>query len=129
VVGAGPIGLEIAAALRTKGLEVIVVEMLSFAMPRALDRDMAKLVEQSLNESGIKLLFNKSVDSMNGSPVSSVSVGGVAIDTDMVILASGVRANLEIAKNAGIELGKWGIKTNPGMETNIKGIYAIGDWH
>lgn len=127
VVGAGPIGLEIAVALRTKGLEVVVVEMLSFAMPRALDGDMARLAEHSLEENGIKLLFNKSVESMNGSPVSSVSVGGVAIDTDMVILASGVRADLEIAKNAGIELGKWGIKTNSGMETNIKGIYAIGD--
>jgi NADPH-dependent 2,4-dienoyl-CoA reductase/sulfur reductase-like enzyme len=127
VIGAGPIGLEIAVALRTIGLEVAVVEMLSFAMPRAFDRDMAKLVEQSLKESGIKLLFNKSVESINGSPVSSVSVGGVAIDTEMVILASGVRANFEITKNAGIEHGKWGIKTNVGMETNIKGIYAVGD--
>ncbi len=127
VIGAGPIGLEIAVALRTKGLEVVVIEMLSFAMPRALDRDMAKLVEQSLKESGIRLLFNKSVESINGSPVRSVSVGGEAIETDMVILASGVRADFEITKNAGIEHGKWGIKTNAKMETNIKGIYAVGD--
>lgn len=127
VIGAGPIGLEIAVALRTKRLEVMVVEMLSFAMPRALDRDMAKLVEQSLKESGIELVFEKSVESIIGTPVSSVSVGGKAIETDMVILASGVRANFEITKNAGIEHGKWGIKTNGGMETNIKGIYAVGD--
>jgi NADH oxidase (H2O2-forming) len=127
VVGAGPIGLEIAVALRTRGLEVTVVEMLSFAIPRALDRDMARLVEQSLRDTGINLLFNKTVESINGSPVNAVSVSGETIETDMVILASGVRANLEIAKNAGIELGKWGIKTNSGMETNIKDVYAIGD--
>lgn len=127
VVGAGPIGLEISAALRTKGLEIVVVEMLSCAMPRALDRDMAKLVEKTLSDSAIRSMFNKSVDSINGSPVSSVLVGGEMIDADIVILASGVRANLDMAKNAGIEIGKWGIKTNAGMETNIKGIYAIGD--
>ena len=127
VVGAGPIGLEIAVALRTKGLEVVVVEMLSFAVPRALDRDMAKLVERPLEASGIKLIFNKSVKSINGPPVNSVSVGGEIIETYMVILASGVRANFELAKNAGIEHGNWGIRTNAGMETKIKGIYAVGD--
>jgi NADPH-dependent 2,4-dienoyl-CoA reductase/sulfur reductase-like enzyme len=127
VVGAGPIGLEICSALRTKGLEVVVVEMLSCAMPRALDRDMAKYVEKSLGENGIKSMFNKSVDSINGSPVSSVSVGDEKIDADIVILASGVRSNFAMEKNAGIEPGKWGIKTNAAMETNIKGIYAIGD--
>jgi len=127
VVGAGPIGLEIAVALRRKGLEVAVVEMLSHAFPRALDRDMAKLVEQSLEGSRIKLLFNKTVSSINGSPVDSVSLGEEVMKTDMAVLASGVRANLEMAKNAGIETGKWGIKTNSRMETNVKGIYAVGD--
>jgi NADH oxidase (H2O2-forming) len=127
VVGAGPIGLEICEALRTKGLDVVVVEMLSFAMSRAIDRDMAKFVEKYLTENGIKLIFNKSVDSINGSPVSSVSVGDEIIEADIVILASGVRATFDMVKNAGIELGKWGIKTNAAMETNIKGIYAIGD--
>ena len=127
VVGAGPIGLEISAALQTKGLEVVVVEMLSYAMSRALDRDMARFVEKSLSDSAIRLVFNKSVDSINGSPVSSVSVGDEIIEADIVILASGVRANFDMAKNAGIDLGKWGIKTNAGMQTNIKGIYAAGD--
>lgn len=127
VVGAGPIGLEICAALGKKGLDVVVVEMLSCAMSRALDADMAKPVEKYISESGIKLIFNKSVDSINGSPVSSVSAGDEIIEADIVIMASGVRSNFDIVKNAGIELGKWGIKTNAAMETNIKGIYAIGD--
>lgn len=127
VVGAGPIGLEIAVALREKGLEVTVVEMLTYALPRALDKDMAKMVEQSLDKRLIKLMLNKTVNSINGSPVESVSVGDETIVTDMVVLASGVRANLDMVKNAGVEIGKWGIKTNERMETGIKGIYAIGD--
>jgi NADH oxidase (H2O2-forming) len=127
VVGAGPIGLEIAVALKEKGLDVVVVEMLSYALPRALDRDMAKVVEQSLEDNQIKLLMNKTVNSIDGQPVESVSVSGERIKTDMVVLASGVRANLDIPKNAGIEIGKWSIKTNARMETNIKDIYAVGD--
>lgn len=127
VVGAGPIGLEIAVALRTKGLDVTVVEMLAYAFPRALDKDMAKMVERRVEGEGIKLIMNKSVSSINGSPVSSINVGEEIIGTDMVILASGVRANIDIAKNAGIEVGKWGIRTNSRMETNIRGIYAVGD--
>ncbi|KCZ72660.1 NAD(P)H-nitrite reductase [Candidatus Methanoperedens nitroreducens] len=127
VVGAGPIGLEIAVALKEKGLDVFVVEMLSSALPRALDRDMAKVVERSLEERQIRLLLNKTVGSINGTPVESVSIDNEIIRTDMVILAAGVRANVDIAKNAGIEVGRWGIKTNASMETNIKGIYAVGD--
>ncbi len=127
VVGAGPIGLEIAVALRTKGLDVTVVEMLAYAFPRALDKDMAKLVERKVEDGGIKLIMNKSVSSINGLPVSSVNVGEEIIETDMVVLASGVRANVDIAKNAGIDVGKWGIRTNSRMETNVRGIYAVGD--
>jgi len=127
VVGAGPIGLEIAVALNKKDMDVTVVEMLANALPRALDKDMAKLVERSVQGSGIRLIMNKSVSSINGLPVISVNVGEEVIETDMVILASGVRANIDIAKNAGIEVGKWGIRTNSRMETNIRGIYAVGD--
>ncbi len=127
VVGAGPIGLEIAVALKKRGLDIQVVEMLEYAFPRALDKDMAKIVERYVEGSGIKLLMNKSVSSINGSPVNSVNLDEEIIETDMVILASGVRANVDIAKNAGIEMGKWGIRTNSRMETNIKGIYAAGD--
>ncbi len=127
VVGAGPIGLEIAVALRKKGLDVTVIEMLAYALPRVLDRDMAKLVEDSLIECGITLLMNKNVSSVNGSPIESVSVGEEVMMTDMVILASGVRVKLDIAKNSCIEIGKWGIRTNARMETNIKNIYAVGD--
>lgn len=127
VVGAGPIGLEIALALHEKKLDVVVVEMLPNALPRALDRDMAKLVEKSLEDNNIKLLTNKTVKSIDGQPVESVLVGDEIIKTDMVVLASGVKADLDIAINAGIHIGRWGIKTNPRMETNIKDIYAVGD--
>jgi len=127
VIGAGPIGLEIAIALRRNKLDVVVVEMFSNALPRSLDPDMAKLVEKSLEDENIKLFTNKKVDSINGKTVESVIVGNDTIKTDMVVLASGVKADLDIAIDAGINIGKWGIKTNAKMETNIKDIYAAGD--
>lgn len=127
IIGAGPIGLEIAVALRNQNLDVIVVEMLPNALPRALDKDMAKIIEKSLDDDNIKLITGKAVDSINGKPVESVSIENNIIKTDMVILASGVKPDLDIATNAGIQIGRWGIKTNASMETNIKDIYAVGD--
>ena len=59
---------------------------------------------------------------------TGVRVAGEEIPADVVVVATGVRANVELAKNAGVELGeKRAIKTNLRMETNIKGIYAAGD--
>lgn len=125
VIGAGAIGLEVAFALSEK-LEVTVVEMLSHAFPKALDKDMAKPVEEYLESKRIRLLMNKTVESIS-TPVEHVYVRDEIIKTDMVVLASGVKANLDIARKAGIETGEWGIKTNARMETNIEDIYAVGD--
>ena len=127
IVDAGPIGLEIAVALAEKGLEVTVVEMMPTALPTALDKDMAKQVVKSLEKSGITFLMGKRVEAVSGSPVESVQVGNETIEAGLVILAAGVRANIDIAKNAGIDTGRWGIKTKPTMETSVKGIYAVGD--
>ncbi len=59
--------------------------------------------------------------------VTSITVNSKTIPVDMVIMASGVHANWDLAKDAGCELGNWGIRTNAKMETSIPGIYAIGD--
>lgn len=128
VVGAGAIGLEIAIALREKGLDVTVAEMLPNAFPNALDKDMSKILENYLSGKGIKLLMNQAVEKIVGDDwVESVIAGGQSHPAEMIIMASGVRANVDLARNAGIQVGKWAILTDERMETSVKDVYAIGD--
>ena len=128
VVGAGAIGLETAAAIAAHNIDVTIVEMLPHAFPRAIDPDIARVLEKSLKKSGIKLMMNATVEKVSGDDgVTSVTVNGKSIPADMVIMASGVRASWDLAKDAGCEPGNWGIKTNAKMETSIAGIYAAGD--
>jgi len=127
IIGAGLIGLEIAVALRERGLEVIIVEMLPYILPLVLDKDMSKDVEKELMGLGIGMITGCGVDEILGDEeVNACVIGVETIDTDFVINATGVRADVKLAKEAGINIGK-GIRVNESMETNIPGIYAVGD--
>lgn len=127
-LGAGAIGLETAVALRAAGLNVTIVEMLDWVMPRALDSDMAAVIQEHLEEKGIRVLCGKKLDEARGAgKLESVIVGGEEIATDVLVAAAGVRANVEAAAAAGIEVGKVGIVVNERLETSVPGIYAAGD--
>jgi NADH oxidase (H2O2-forming) len=129
IIGAGLIGLEVAVACNERGLKTTIVEFLPYVLPVLLDKGMADRVQATLEEKGIRIIVGKGAEEMLGKDkVTGVLVAGEEIPTDLVVVATGVRANTELAKNAGIELGeKKGIKTNLRMETNIKDVYAAGD--
>jgi NADH oxidase (H2O2-forming) len=129
IVGAGLIGLEVAVACLERGLKTTVVEFLPYVLPVLLDKGMADRVQKMLEEKGIRIILGKGAEEILGtSKVTGVLVAGEEIPADVVVVATGVRANVELAKNAGVELGeKRAIKTNLRMETNIKGVYAAGD--
>lgn len=129
VMGAGLIGLETAIGLQEKGLKVTVVEMLPQVLPLMLDADMAKGVQEMLQEKGINIVVGKAVEEILGTEkATGVKAGGEQFDADVIISAFGVRANTQLATNAGILLGDTkAIKTNARMETNIKDVYAVGD--
>ena len=129
IIGAGLIGLEVAVACLERGLKTTVVEFLPYVLPVLLDKEMADRVQAMLEEKGINIIVGKGAEEILGTDkVTGVRVAGEEIPADVVIVATGVRANTELAKNAGVELGETkGIKTNIRMETNIKGIYAAGD--
>ena len=129
IMGAGLIGLELAVGLIERGLTVTVVEMLPQILPQLLDADMATLVQQHLEEKGMKILLNKSVEEFLGDDkVRAIKAGGEVIEADLFISAFGVRANTKLAVEAGIPLGESkAIKTNLRMETEIRDIYADGD--
>jgi NADH oxidase (H2O2-forming) len=129
IMGAGFIGLELGVALIERGLQVTIVEMRPQILPQMLDIDMAKLVQEHLEQRGMKILLNTPVEEILGEcTVAAIKAGGEILTADMFINAFGVRANTELAVNADIPLGETqAIKTNTYMETAIKDVYAVGD--
>jgi len=129
VIGAGLIGLETAVAFAERGVNTTVVELLPQICPAMLDKDTANIIQKNLEEKGLKIITGKGVDEILGDDhVNAVSVAGEEIPADLVIVATGVRPNVQLAKNAGIEIGETGgIKTNMRMETSVKDVYAAGD--
>ena len=127
IIGGGMIGVELASLLCNK-LKVTLIELAPHLLYNAYDDELCEIVENKLREAGVEVLIGKRVEEIRGSEkVESVRVEGKEIKADMVIFATGVRANKELAENAGIQTGKFGIKVNERMETNMENVYAIGD--
>jgi len=130
VMGAGLIGLELGVALIERGLQVSIVEMMSQILPQLLDADMAKLVQAHLEQKGMEILLNRTVEEVLGeNKVSAIKTSdGETLTADIFISAFGVRANTKLAVDSGIPLGETqAIKTNTCMETEVADVYAVGD--
>jgi len=123
VIGAGAIGLEIAAALKENNIEVTVVDIMNNVLPNLIDSDMAEVIEDYLKENGIKLLLGKKVKKIEK---DKVKLEGGDLDCDCVMLAAGIEPNVKIIENTKIKKEK-GIIVNEKMETNVKDVYAAGD--
>ncbi|RLE52347.1 MAG: pyridine nucleotide-disulfide oxidoreductase, partial [Candidatus Methanomethylicota archaeon] len=106
VIGAGAIGLEVAEALVRRGLEVVVAEIMPRVLPTILDGDMAKILGEAIRSSGVQLMLNSKVEEILGdSKVKCALVGGVEVPCDIVIVATGVRPNIELARKIGVSIG------------------------
>ncbi|MBC7219034.1 MAG: FAD-dependent oxidoreductase [Hadesarchaea archaeon] len=129
VVGAGPIGVETASALKERGLDVALVEMLPSILPGMLDPDMAEIVAERLVKSGVRVICSKAVKELRGEgKVSSVVLDGEEIPADLVIMAIGVKPEVELAVKAGLSLGPTKmIAVDDHLRTSNPDIYAIGD--
>ncbi len=130
IIGAGLIGLESAEALKNLDMEVTVIEMLDRVAPNLLDREIAALVEQHLREKGIDVMTNTRVEKIlsEDGKVTGVVANGKEIPAEIVVVATGVRPNVELAEKAGLKIGETGaIWVNEYMQTSDERIYAGGD--
>jgi len=129
VVGGGAIGVETSVALRRRGLEVTLIEMVPHILPSALDKDMSELVAEKLRKEGVRVLCGQTLDEIaGGRSVNSVLSGGVEYPVDMVVMATGTRPETELAENAGLEVGTTGgIKVDQYLRTSDPNIFAAGD--
>ena len=128
IVGGGLIGVEATEALVEKGCRVTVVEMLPQILGM-LDWEIAKLVEQHMESHGVKVLTGTRVESFEGDrKVRCVVTDQGRLSADMVVMAIGVRPNVKLAQEAGLEIGTTGaIKVDQHMCTSDPDIYSAGD--
>lgn len=128
VVGGGATGLEVAFGLRKLDLDVVVTKRTEPPFPRNLDPEMGRIIVEHLEGLGIRVLFGKGIERINGSQgVESVEISGERIDCDIVVMAVGMRANSRLAENAGVATVEGMVLVNNRMETSVKDIYAVGD--
>ncbi len=128
VVGAGYIGVELAEAFERCGKEVTMIDCADTCLANYYDKEFSKDMEVNLSKHNIKLAFNETVQSINGTgKVESVTTDKATYDADMVILAIGFRPNNTLGKDH-LELFTNGAyKVNLKQETSVKDVYAIGD--
>lgn len=132
IVGGGYIGIEMLESFVKNNIQTTLIEASSHVLSM-LDYDIAELIIEYINEESndyAKLLTNDTVVSFEGKDKVEevITANGEHFATDMVIMCAGIRPTVDIAVDAGINLGKTGaIKVNSRMETNIENIYACGD--
>jgi len=131
IIGAGLIGLEMAEAFASQGLEVSVVEAMDWPLPTLLDFEVATYVEKHLREKGIKLHLGQRIVGFEGDKdgrVSRVITEKTELETDLALLAIGVKPNAGLAEDAGLDIGTTGgIAVNAHLQTSDPDIYAGGD--
>lgn len=129
VIGAGFVGLETAHALIEKKVETTVVELMPSIVPTLFDYDMAGHIQKMIENHGVKMLMGTRVTEITGKDrVEGVKVGDAQVDADLVIMATGVRPNVELARSIGCELGVTrAIRVNPRMQTTVPDVFAAGD--
>lgn len=130
VVGGGFIGVEMAEVLTERGLNVTLVEAAPHILP-PFDGDMVTIAEAEMQQHGVRLILNDSVAAFREAEANSLSVmlkSGSSHQADLVVLAIGVTPETGFLRDSGIELGPKGhIVVNEHLQTNLEGVYAVGD--
>lgn len=129
VIGGGFIGLEMAENLHHAGIEVSLIEAMDQVMA-PLDYEMAQILHENILQNGVKLFLGDGVASFReeNDRVTVTLKSGKAVETDLIILAIGVRPNSELAKAAGLFLNaRGGIVVDDTLKTSDPSIYAVGD--
>ncbi len=128
VIGGGLLGLEAARGLLNLGMEVDVIHIADYLMERQLDRTAGKLLQEELEKQGMNFLLEKQTTKILGKKrVTGLQFkDGNKIMADLVVMAVGIKPNVQLAMESGIQVNK-GIVVNDHMQTNVPNIYAVGE--
>lgn len=128
VIGGGLLGLEAAHGLAKAGAQVTIVHLMDRVMERQLDSHAAGLLKKAIEARGITVLLDSETVAVVGKMrVQAVTLkNGVQIEADLVVVAAGIRPNIELARGAGLSVDR-GILVDDNLQTSRPGIYAIGE--
>ncbi len=125
IAGTGFIGFEVLENLAHQNIDVTIVELASKITPN-LDEDISIYLETQLKKKSVNIIKSTAISQINTASV--ILSNGDELEADMVIMATGVRPNVTLAADAGVELGITGaIKVDEYMKTSVKDIYSCGD--
>jgi len=131
IVGGGYIGVEAAENLVLRGISCTLFEIEKHLMPKFFDSDMSESIREHMKSKGVQVITGNRVDKFTSNSegyVTSVVSDGKDYECQLVILATGVRPNVQLAKDARITIGSTGgIKVDRRMETSMRNIFAAGD--
>jgi 3-phenylpropionate/trans-cinnamate dioxygenase ferredoxin reductase subunit len=130
VVGAGWIGLEVAAEARDRGVNVTVVESAKQPLLAALGEEVAEVFANLHREHGVDLRLETSVEEItteDGTATGLLLGDGSTVAADAVLVAVGAQANVELAEEAGLAMAGGGVQVSSSLRTSDPDIYAVGD--
>jgi nitrite reductase (NADH) large subunit len=128
VIGGGLLGLEAARGLQVQGCDVSVVHLMDTLMERQLDATGGAYLTARMEALGVRVLLERSTKAIRGaSRAEAVEFAdGTRIDADVVVVAAGIRPNVELGRKAGLRINR-GIVVNDHLETSHPDIFAVGE--
>ncbi len=128
VIGGGLLGLEAAAGLAERGMEVTVLHLMGHLMERQLDESAGFLLRRDLQNKGVRIICQASTAAILGEThVEGVMLeDNTGLEADLVVMAVGIRPETRLATDAGLEVAR-GIEVNAQMQTSDLDIYAVGE--
>ncbi len=128
IIGAGYIGLEVAAVAASKGLHVTVIEMADRVMSRVVSEQVSEFYQAEHRQHGVNLMLSAGLAGFSGSTaLEQVDLAdGTSVAADFVLICIGVLPNVELAEEAGLDVDN-GIRVDDRCRTSDASVYAIGD--
>lgn len=127
-IGGGLLGLETARALKLLGLEVTVVEMFPYLLPRQLDASGAAVLTRLIEEMGLSVVTGATTEAIlgDGRATGIRLKDGKEIPGELILFSAGVRSDVALARGAGLKVNR-GIVVDRFLRTDAEGVYAAGD--
>jgi nitrite reductase (NADH) large subunit len=129
VIGGGLLGLEAAAGLKRRGMQVTVLHLMPFLMERQLDQPSAQTLQRSLEARGIEFILGADTSHLSGQGGRVCAVhlkDGRELPADLVVFAAGIRPRAQLAREARLQCNR-GVIVNDAMQTFDPRIYAVGE--
>ncbi|GFM56511.1 FAD-dependent pyridine nucleotide-disulfide oxidoreductase [Pseudomonas cichorii] len=130
VIGGGLLGLEAANGLTLRGMDVTVIHNGQWLLERQLDKTSGQMLQAALERRGLAFRLNEQTEAFLGDELGQVQgvqfKGGAVIDADLVVMAAGIRPNMELAAQSGLPCDR-GILVNDTLQTYDPRVYAIGE--